>query len=282
MKICTGLRFNEVIKPAVLVGIVLSCPACQNSASDDGWEMKNSPAMSSTNFKLQGTPSTPAYVPSTSTSSIGMSASASETAELYEGLKVPVPGQSTDDDYVMKSDIYWKMNWVKKQLDSARVPPQLGEIVSKLRLQTAKSLDDDKKPLLFEICDLLEKGLDADTSAKELKKFGIELDQSHLYTEPKSDSSAVYDPIAPNTHDGILETDSHARKRRAAERTARKLTGSGSESPEFTKRMAFNEACRKIDQLAEMLGLQGRPENLKPGEMPKVGPGGKPLVGSSF
>lgn len=187
--------------------------------------------------------------------------------ETYEGLEVPVPGKNNDADYIMKSDIYWKMNWIKKQIDSMIVPPQLDQKVAKLREQIGKSLEDDKKPLMLEICDLLERGLDAHRMISEMKRYGVDARQkAKLEADLTFSPGAVSDPFSMDPAE--IGTSS---RRRKTERSAEKWSSTHGESPEIAKRNAFNEASLKIDQLAQMLGLNARPENLKPGETPRTG-----------
>jgi hypothetical protein len=73
--------------------------------------------------------------------------------------KMHVTDPAHPHDYVDKSDVYWKLNWIRQQLLAGTLPSNLEEAVAKTRKKMLTTEHDRNYPIAEEAVKLLEEGL---------------------------------------------------------------------------------------------------------------------------
>lgn len=95
---------------------------------------------------------------------IGDASALSETHEAAQRAIV---------DYTDKADIYWKLNWIRRELVAGRIPRVLEEAIPKLREQLRNTREDGNRDLAEEAVDHLEKGLKHYMAKQALQQGGV-------------------------------------------------------------------------------------------------------------
>ncbi|MGL1423610.1 hypothetical protein ACSTJ1_00265, partial [Vibrio parahaemolyticus] len=52
------------------------------------------------------------------------------------------PGERSDTDYIRKADVYWKLNWARKQVLSGSIPPQFASSLARIRKLLEPAVQD--------------------------------------------------------------------------------------------------------------------------------------------
>lgn len=186
------------------------------------------------------------------------------------GVSGPIGGPDGDvlaqhnagRDYERKCDIYWKLNWVKKQIDAGRVPSELPNALRDIAMETKPTDSDDKKPLIGTILQDLQSGLDAHRAGDALRQHGVDPSSvawgiGRISLESKLSGvpgSAV--PASGMSKDARQQILSYEEQFHA--------------SPISVKRESFGRASHNIERLGNMLGMLGREENTPGGTFPRT------------
>lgn len=167
--------------------------------------------------------------------------------------------QSDDSDYIAKSDIYWKLNYIKTQFDNNKIPPTLANAIDEIRTQTQKTISDDKYPLIIETLGLLKNVLDSDTTEKKMRDLGLEPSTIAWGTG----SITMRSQFKQKQGAGYLNANARDRQDMVI-----KYEETYHSAPADVRRKGMQRACERITRLGDMLGLLNRKANSKPNEIP--------------
>lgn len=197
-------------------------------------------------------------------------------------------------DYEDKCDVYWKLNWIRKEILAGRAPYNLGDVIKKTRQELSQTRPDGNLDLAAEAMDHLEKGLmhlaaDQDIQAAHITRSSIPwsvgpagmrrfiettipgakansgvsgrrgsagFDDDDDFTPASSGS--LHQPIDWQQQQAITVMENYASHRHA--------------SPESLMRSEFRTAIQKTNRLRDNLHLEHRKEN-DDGDATEVGAG---------
>jgi hypothetical protein len=165
----------------------------------------------------------------------------------------PVAG--SDSDYIAKSDIYWKFNYLKTVLDQGRTPQELGQAIVDIQNEAAKTQQDDKTPIIAGILSELQSGLDSDKLIKKLQAAGVDISRIPWGTGRIS----VHEALQRLEEKSGVNLDTDLRQK------IQDYEELNHSSPDLVKKTSFQQACDQTVQLGGMLGLLNRKENSPPG-----------------
>jgi hypothetical protein len=192
-----------------------------------------------------------------------------------------------DADYIDKADVYWKLNWIRKQLLAGLLPSNLEEAIEKTRRQLLTTKLDKNYQIADEAVTQLEKGSEHLRAHRKLQAASVPLslipwsagrnaverflDDGHLGFGGKDRSRES------NRRDEDEDEESTIRRvwRSHQAATATTLTARQQEAltiireyaerhrvaPEEMMKRAWRRAIEKINELRDELGLMDRAEN---------------------
>ena len=105
---------------------------------------------------------------------IDLASSPRTFAPLQEGLPNLGAGlRGADADYVDKADVYWKLNWIRKELLSGSLPENLEQAIEKTRKQLKTTEKDKNYVIANTAITHLEKGVEHSKAMQLLKSAQI-------------------------------------------------------------------------------------------------------------
>ncbi len=209
---------------------------------------------------------------------------------------VDVATSSTGDgeDYVDKCDVYWKLNWIRKDLLAGRAPYNLSEVIKKTRQELNQTRPDGNLDLASEALDHLEKGLvhlaaDQDIQAAHIPRASIPWSSGAVGMQRYIDSvipgaKSQSGSFIRRGSSGFIDDDSLASPTSATlhlpldwhqQRAIDVLESYAAvqhASPESLMRNEFRIAIQKTNRLRDNLHLERRKEN-NDGDATEVGAG---------
>lgn len=82
-------------------------------------------------------------------------------------------GRGADADYIDKADVYWKLNWIRKELQSGNLPSNLKEAVAKTRKGLMTLVPDRNRTTAEDAVAAMEEGVQHQEADKALKAAGL-------------------------------------------------------------------------------------------------------------
>lgn len=192
---------------------------------------------------------------------------------LHDPERGTAPPGMTEKEYVAKADVYWKMNWVKNSVEAGIVPDNLSEALSEMRKQMVTLEEDDKKPLMREILDHIERGKQAEDLSKELRRQGLDTTHIAWGMGTQTIASRLKEDAKRGRLSGLLLSE-----RGDLEQRILSFESLYASSPDAVKAREFTAAGVKINELGGKLRLLGRREN-SPSGLATIPSGGS---GQSF
>ena len=191
----------------------------------------------------------------------------------------------SEGEYVQKADLYWKLNWLRKELLKGNIPSILAASLPRLRKQLAKSKHDAVYRLTVEALDHLEKGLAHVRAEKAILAVGAHCDsipwgagtdsiqryidrgelgfgrkpvelRSHRDMSEEDDEDGSSSPRRSPLLTNVLSADQKKAIDTILEYELREHT-----SPHTLMRDEWSKAITLINKLRDELGLKGREQN---------------------
>lgn len=81
--------------------------------------------------------------------------------------------QNHDQDFVVKADLYWKMNWMLKTVDDNKIPPDFDQALETTRSQLALTFNDGLYGLAADALDSLAEGIKHRQAEQVLENAGV-------------------------------------------------------------------------------------------------------------
>ncbi|MCS6777511.1 MAG: hypothetical protein RMJ43_14460 [Chloroherpetonaceae bacterium] len=96
---------------------------------------------------------------------------------MYEAYTPMAPGmRGSDADYIDKADVYWKLNWIRKQLQAGTIPPNLADAIARTRQQLETTQRDKNYRIAERAIQLLEEGMEHLQARRTLVAAGVASD----------------------------------------------------------------------------------------------------------
>jgi hypothetical protein len=91
----------------------------------------------------------------------------------YAKNRLLAPERGADSDYIDKADVYWKLNWIRKQVLSGEVPEDLDKRLAKVREQLETTVQDNNYRLAEEAITRYENGFEHLRADQVLQRAGV-------------------------------------------------------------------------------------------------------------
>ena len=197
-----------------------------------------------------------------------------------------------DADYIDKSDVYWKLNWIKKKLTDGDLPPNFVDAVLKARHELEATDRDSNFNVAADAIGHLDRGIEHLEAVQALDTAMVEsdaipwgsgtramrrfIDSGGLGFGQKRDMAAAMDmstgaldkndlSIDLMSAPTSMETGSHlfglSPQQQKAVEIVMDYESRYHMSPDRVMRDEWRSAMERIDNLRDDLGLMNRPEN---------------------
>lgn len=198
-----------------------------------------------------------------------------------EGKQVRISTPEEHEDYRNKCDIYWHLNWLRKELLRGVLPYDLPHMVKMSRQQMETARHDSNYRLADAALSSLEEALQNLTDQRTLRALGVETrdvpwssgaDSVQRYFQSQQSGLGVVSGVTPRRHTLIDEDDSFH-----ADASSDASSPVASPSPALTLALAYatryhaspaerarqnlEEMIRTSNRLRDELGLRNRKEN---------------------
>lgn len=167
-------------------------------------------------------------------------------------------GEGADSDYIDKADIYWKLRWLKGEVEAGRYPSNMGSEVDELEERTAGTAPDQNRPLLEDAVKGYRDGFAAHKAIDEIKAGGLDPATipwgtgRYLIEESFKKSNLSKDPILAGLGSRPLSK---------AQFVALDWETQHHKSPIEVRDVSIEKATTTTDLIAEELGLADRGPN---------------------